>query len=380
MDYNTGLTQALSDGTNTYIYGLDRIAQTHASIADYFLTDALGSVRQLTDPTGAITFARTYDPYGVTTQTTGAAQTAYGYTGEFTTNNLVYLRARQYAPNMGRFLTRDTWGGDANSPMSFNRWNYTSSNPINRVDPSGHCYNPDGSWNWFQWPLFGLGPCSSNTSGATTTITPTLQAIVTATATCTPIPDGTITPALVFLWINNSKWHVPEPSNNRLYKHVDFWFTVTGDDPHHYALVQFRKGYSKSLTPGVTIVTQVLGQENVNASSPNNWIIDSTDRDPVYQSDPVLGRWNYKKESNTTYSTYDQPNVPINSDISDNFKMCIFKLVDVPIDGLSANVNDLMSVRAIKCVDWTFQAIYREDGGWVVPEYQLNDSSSSFHP
>jgi len=30
MDYNTGLTQALSDGTNTYIYGLDRIAQTHA--------------------------------------------------------------------------------------------------------------------------------------------------------------------------------------------------------------------------------------------------------------------------------------------------------------------------------------------------------------
>lgn len=26
MDLNAGLTQALSDGTNTYIYGVDRIA------------------------------------------------------------------------------------------------------------------------------------------------------------------------------------------------------------------------------------------------------------------------------------------------------------------------------------------------------------------
>ncbi len=37
MDYNMGLTQALSDGTNTYIYGNGRIAQTGRSTAtDYF--------------------------------------------------------------------------------------------------------------------------------------------------------------------------------------------------------------------------------------------------------------------------------------------------------------------------------------------------------
>ena len=143
MDRNSGLTQALSDGTNTYVYGLDRIAQTHGTATDYFLTDALGSVRQLTDPTGAITFARTYDPYGVVTQTTGAAQTAYGYTGEFTANNLVYLRARQYAPGMGRFLTRDTWGGNDNSPMSYNKWNYVGSYPVNRTDHSGRCWYPN---------------------------------------------------------------------------------------------------------------------------------------------------------------------------------------------------------------------------------------------
>jgi RHS repeat-associated protein len=142
MDLNTGLTQALSDGTNTYIYGNGRIAQINTG-TEYFLGDALGSVRQLTNTSGAITYASAYDPYGVTTQTSGAAQTAYGFTGEYTSNDLVYLRARMYSPGMGRFLTRDTWAGDANSPMSFNRWMYVEGNPITYTDPSGQiCLDP----------------------------------------------------------------------------------------------------------------------------------------------------------------------------------------------------------------------------------------------
>jgi hypothetical protein len=51
---------------------------------------------------------------------------------------LTYLRARHYAPSIGRFLTRDTWTGDINQPMSLNPWNYGHSNPVNYVDPSGH--------------------------------------------------------------------------------------------------------------------------------------------------------------------------------------------------------------------------------------------------
>src|SRR5687768_14164436 len=67
------------------------------------------------------------------------------YTGEYSGdyNELVYLRARFYAPGMGRFLTRDTWGGTLNRPMSHNRWNYVESNPINRTDPSGLCWYPN---------------------------------------------------------------------------------------------------------------------------------------------------------------------------------------------------------------------------------------------
>jgi hypothetical protein len=39
---------------------------------------------------------------------------------------------------MGRFLTRDTWDGNDNQPLSFNRWNYSYSNPVNLTDPSGN--------------------------------------------------------------------------------------------------------------------------------------------------------------------------------------------------------------------------------------------------
>jgi len=61
------------------------------------------------------------------------------FTGEQTDpNGLTYLRARYYSSDVGRFLSRDTWGGDYNNPLSLNRWNYTNANPVNYIDPSGH--------------------------------------------------------------------------------------------------------------------------------------------------------------------------------------------------------------------------------------------------
>ena len=49
MDLNAGLTQVLQDGTNTYLYGAGRIAQYGANVPEYYLGDALGSVRQMAD-------------------------------------------------------------------------------------------------------------------------------------------------------------------------------------------------------------------------------------------------------------------------------------------------------------------------------------------
>ena len=71
----------------------NRIAQTNTA-TEYFLGDALGSVRQLTDSVGKVTLANSYAPYGTVTAVNGSGQSAYGFTGETTdVSGLTYLRA-----------------------------------------------------------------------------------------------------------------------------------------------------------------------------------------------------------------------------------------------------------------------------------------------
>ncbi len=139
LDLNAGLTQVLDDGENTYLYGNGRISQTGTS-TEYFLGDALGSVRQLTDSDAEITLTKSYAPYGEVMSTSGSGESAFTYTGEATDSyiKLIYLRFRMYSPGTGRFLTKDSWLGDYNRPLSLNRWNYVEGNPINYIDPSGH--------------------------------------------------------------------------------------------------------------------------------------------------------------------------------------------------------------------------------------------------
>jgi YD repeat-containing protein len=64
LDLNAGLTQVLTDTTNVYLYGNGRIAQYTGATPSYFLSDALGSVRQLTNSSGGVTLAKSYQPYG----------------------------------------------------------------------------------------------------------------------------------------------------------------------------------------------------------------------------------------------------------------------------------------------------------------------------
>jgi RHS repeat-associated protein len=144
LDLNAGLTQVLADGTNTFLYGLGRIGQQGADWA-YHLPDALGSVRQLADPTGAVISAQSYEPYGESLGAFGSPASSYGFAGEWTdATGLQYLRARYYAPEVARFIGRDLWAGASMNPVSYNSWLYAYANPINLVDPSGKCPDIDG--------------------------------------------------------------------------------------------------------------------------------------------------------------------------------------------------------------------------------------------
>jgi RHS repeat-associated protein len=114
------------------------VAQVNTS-AEYFLGDALGSVRQLVDANAEITLSKAYDPYGSVAYSVGSGTSPFAFTGEQTdVSGLTYLRARYYSSTDGRFLSRDTWGGDYNRPLSLNRWIYVEGNPVNATDPTGN--------------------------------------------------------------------------------------------------------------------------------------------------------------------------------------------------------------------------------------------------
>jgi RHS repeat-associated protein len=138
LDLNSGLTQVLADGSNTYLYGYTRIAQASNDAAGYFLGDALGSVRQVIDPEAEIVLMQSYSPYGETTVSFGEFKTVYNYTGEMIDESgLINLRARMYDPGSGRFLTMDSWSGDYQNPITLVKWVYANSNPVRYSDPSG---------------------------------------------------------------------------------------------------------------------------------------------------------------------------------------------------------------------------------------------------
>jgi YD repeat-containing protein len=79
---NAGLTQVLADGANTYLYGPTRIGEQQPAGFAYHLPDALGSVRQLANASGAVTLTRSYEPFGSTLSSAGTGTTAFQFAGE----------------------------------------------------------------------------------------------------------------------------------------------------------------------------------------------------------------------------------------------------------------------------------------------------------
>jgi RHS repeat-associated protein len=140
----TGYAQVLeelSGGTvqRIYTYGLSRISQGQTSGTSFYGWDAQGSVRLLTDTTGAITDRYDYDAFGNIINQTGTTPNSFLYVGEQfdQTLGLIYLRARYFAASRGRFLTQDTARPDPQNPLSINRFLYAFDQPTDLVDPSG---------------------------------------------------------------------------------------------------------------------------------------------------------------------------------------------------------------------------------------------------
>lgn len=122
-----------------YLLGLGRLAQVEDGNWEWFLGDALGSVRQVVDGDGAVMLARDYAPFGLVRSESGTGSSGYGFTGEQgTVPGLIYLRARLYDPYTGRFISRDPFPGYTGLPQTQHPYAYCLNNAVNCTDPSGN--------------------------------------------------------------------------------------------------------------------------------------------------------------------------------------------------------------------------------------------------
>jgi RHS repeat-associated protein len=125
-----------------YLYGtaidqlLARVDVSADSIA-WYLTDHLGSVRDIVGTTGAVLDHIEYDSFGnVLAESNPGAGDRFKYTGREWDDavDLYFYRARYYDPAIGRFISEDPvgfGGGDANI------YRYVGNGVMSATDPSG---------------------------------------------------------------------------------------------------------------------------------------------------------------------------------------------------------------------------------------------------
>ncbi|MEU3246956.1 RHS repeat-associated core domain-containing protein [Streptomyces sp. NPDC006875] len=130
-DYNynpAGIPQAINQTTGVF----------------YLLHDPQDSISAVRDATGAATYTYKYSPWGEATgtaATTNGQNSPFAFDGQYTDPYLtgrLALRARSYAPALGRFATTDPVPADVGSANS-SLYVYANNDPVNQADPSGNC-------------------------------------------------------------------------------------------------------------------------------------------------------------------------------------------------------------------------------------------------
>ncbi len=169
QDLAAGMSDLVSDGSADYAYLNPGSGQ--APLAGYTLstqrtttlgTDLLGSVRLVTDPTGATIGAGAYDAWGNerpnpdTSTGSGATLLAglqgsqpFGYAGQYydAAAGSYDMRAREYSPQQGQFESVDPLLDQTGQP-----YEYAGDDPVGTTDPSGLLSDPATVGYYMAWP------------------------------------------------------------------------------------------------------------------------------------------------------------------------------------------------------------------------------------
>ena len=205
-----------------------------------------------------------------------------------------------------------------------------------------------------------------------------------STATC-DLKRFTLTTSVYEVWFSDDP-NYPTYGNGVIMEYE----TDSVDALEKYAIVQFIKGCvfdsSKNgdgkVTRNVTYVVPSFG-ENIPFCF-RQWVIDSQDTDPVYNSDPAYGRfyllrWNkpglYDQRTHKYYGA-EKPKIPVVymtdhpagafvtgtgvKNTSLEFRTCIYKASDVPGE---TRRDDIDFAKPITCFAWQNAYVYDFDKG-----------------
>jgi RHS repeat-associated protein len=135
------LVRTQPDGTQTYyVHGLGLIGQEKQGQYLSYHFDFRGSTVALTDETGQVVELFQYSPYGLLLSG-DASRTPFLFNGRYGVmtdgNELYYMRARYYHPEIRRFVNQDVLLGNLEEGQTLNRYAYVTGQPVSFVDPFG---------------------------------------------------------------------------------------------------------------------------------------------------------------------------------------------------------------------------------------------------
>jgi RHS repeat-associated protein len=139
------LSETTGGQTDRYVYGNDLLTLvSQAGVPAFYHADGLGSTRALSNLAGQRTDAYSYDAFGATRSHTGSSGQSFTFAGEQGDGEvgLVFLRARYYDAQIGRFVSQDPHPGVLIDPQSFNKYAYAGNNPVLLADDDGRFIIP----------------------------------------------------------------------------------------------------------------------------------------------------------------------------------------------------------------------------------------------
>lgn len=131
------LQRTRRDKVQTCIWDEELLGLQEAAEFTGYLNDLLGSP-VIREGAGGRREYR-YDVFGAGT---GTEEIDFGFTGYVAdpVTGTCYAKAREYAPRLGRFISRDPVPPDIFRPLAMNLYYYCANDAVNRVDPDGRIW------------------------------------------------------------------------------------------------------------------------------------------------------------------------------------------------------------------------------------------------